>query len=41
MPGIVAAIPEEQRLILSSLSPGPAQKRLALAVVLETQQLVE
>lgn len=34
MPGIVAVIPEEQRLVLSSLSPGPAQKRLALAVVL-------
>jgi len=30
----VPAIPEEQRLLLSSLSPGPAQKRLALAVVL-------
>jgi signal transduction histidine kinase len=30
-----AIVPEEQRLILlSSLSPGPAQKRLALAVVL-------
>ena len=27
-------IPEEQRLFLSSLSPGPAQKRMALAVVL-------
>jgi signal transduction histidine kinase len=35
MPEIAAAIvPEEQRLFLSSLSPGPAQKRLALAVVL-------
>jgi signal transduction histidine kinase len=33
MAGIVAVIPEEQRLILSSLSPGPAQKRLALALV--------
>ena len=27
-------VPEEQRLVLSSLSPGPAQKRLALAIVL-------
>ena len=27
-------VPEEQRLFLSSLSPGPAQKRLAFAVVL-------
>jgi Membrane-associated sensor, integral membrane domain len=27
-------VPEEQRLLLSNLSPGPAQKRLALAVVL-------
>jgi signal transduction histidine kinase len=34
MPEIVAIIPEEQRLILSSLSPGPTQKRLALALVL-------
>jgi hypothetical protein len=34
MPEIVAFVPEEQRLFLSSLSPGPAQKRLALAVVL-------
>ena len=31
---IAAIVPEEQRLLLSSLSPGPAQKRLALAVVL-------
>ena len=29
-----AIVPEEQQLILSNLSPGPAQKRLALAVVL-------
>ena len=29
-----AIVPEEQELILSTLSPGPAQKRLALAVVL-------
>jgi signal transduction histidine kinase len=29
-----ARVPEEQHFILSSLSPGPAQKRLALAVVL-------
>jgi signal transduction histidine kinase len=29
-----STVPDEQRLILSSLSPGPAQKRLALAVVL-------
>jgi signal transduction histidine kinase len=29
-----SAIPEEQQLIFSTLSPGPAQKRLALAVVL-------
>jgi len=28
------AIPEEQQLIFSTLAPGPAQKRLALAVVL-------
>ena len=28
------AIPEEQHFILSSLPPSPAQKRLALAVVL-------
>ena len=34
MPEIAAIVPEEQRLFLSSLSPGPAQKRLALAVVL-------
>jgi signal transduction histidine kinase len=31
---LVAAVPGEQRLVLSSLSPGPAQKRLALFVVL-------
>ena len=30
----VPIVPEEQRLLLSSLSPGPAQKRLALSVVL-------
>ncbi len=29
-----AAVPEEQHFILSTLSPSPAQKRLALAVVL-------
>lgn len=29
-----AVVPEEQHLILSSLSPGPVQKRLALAIVL-------
>jgi hypothetical protein len=29
-----AVVPEEQQFILSSLSPGPAQRRLALAVVL-------
>ena len=29
-----AGVPEEQHFILSSLSPGPVQKRLALAVVL-------
>jgi signal transduction histidine kinase len=34
MPELAAIVPEEQRLFLSSLSPGPAQKRLALAVVL-------
>jgi uncharacterized membrane protein len=34
MDEIAAIVPEEQRLLLSSLSPGPAQKRLALAVVL-------
>jgi signal transduction histidine kinase len=34
MPEIAAIVPEEQRLFLSTLSPGPAQKRLALAVVL-------
>jgi hypothetical protein len=28
-----ATVPEEQHFILSSLSPGPAQKRLALAVI--------
>src|SRR5450432_851948 len=31
---IAATVPEEQRLLLSSLSPGPAQKRLAFVVVL-------
>ena len=34
MDEIASIVPEEQRLFLSSLSPGPAQKRLALAVVL-------
>jgi len=34
MAEIVAVVPEQQRLFLSSLSPGAAQKRLALAVVL-------
>jgi signal transduction histidine kinase len=34
MQEIAAIVPEEQRLFLSSLSPGPAQKRLALSVVL-------
>ena len=29
-----AVVPEEQHFILSSLPPGPAQKRLALAVVI-------
>src|SRR6476620_10403871 len=29
-----AVVPEEEQFILSTLSPGPAQKRLALAVVL-------
>ena len=29
-----AVVPEEQHFMLSSLPPGPAQKRLALAVVL-------
>jgi signal transduction histidine kinase len=29
-----AVVPDEQQFILSTLSPGPAQKRLALAVVL-------
>jgi hypothetical protein len=29
-----AVVPEEQHFILSTLSPGPAQKRLALVVVL-------
>jgi signal transduction histidine kinase len=29
-----AAVPEEQHFVLSNLSPGPAQRRLALAVVL-------
>ena len=34
MPAVAATAPEEQHLFLSSLSPGPLQKRLALAVVL-------
>jgi signal transduction histidine kinase len=34
MPEIVAIFPEARGLILSSLSPGPVQKRLALALVL-------
>jgi len=34
MPEIAAIVPEEQPLVLSSLSPGTAQKRLALLVVL-------
>jgi signal transduction histidine kinase len=34
MQEIAPVVPEEQRLFLSSLSPGPAQKRLAVAVVL-------
>ena len=34
MPQLAPIVPEEQRLLLSSLSPGPAQKRLALAVVI-------
>jgi signal transduction histidine kinase len=34
MQQIAAIVPEEQRLFLSSLSPGTAQKRLAIAVVL-------
>jgi hypothetical protein len=29
-----AAVPDEQQFILSNLSPGPTQKRLALAVAL-------
>jgi signal transduction histidine kinase len=34
MPRRDAVVPEEQHFILSSLSPGPVQKRLALAIVL-------
>ena len=34
MPNTDAIVPEEQRLFLSSLSPGLTQKRLALAIVL-------
>lgn len=34
MSDVAAIVPEEQRLFLSSLSPGSAQKRLAIAVVL-------
>ena len=34
MPKTAAVVPEEQHFILSTLSPGRAQKRLALAVVL-------
>ena len=34
MPETAPIVPEEQRIFLSSLSPGPAQKRLALAFVL-------
>jgi hypothetical protein len=34
MANTAAAVPEEQHFVLSNLSPGPAQKRLALAVVL-------
>src|SRR5713226_1718965 len=33
MVNTATVIPEEQHFILSSLPPGPAQKRLALAVV--------
>jgi len=33
MPDLASPVPEEQRLFLSSLSPGPAQTRLALAIV--------
>jgi hypothetical protein len=29
-----AVVPDQQHFILSNLAPGPAQKRLALAVVL-------
>ena len=34
MDQMAAIVPAEQRFILSTLSPGPAQRRLALAVVL-------
>ena len=34
MPKTDAVVPEDQHFILSTLSPGPAQKRLALAIVL-------
>ena len=34
MPEIASIVPEEQRLFLSNLSPGPLQKRLALFIVL-------
>jgi signal transduction histidine kinase len=34
MPNAAATGPEDERFVLSSLSPGPAQKRLALLVVL-------
>ena len=34
MPKAAAIVPDEQHLIFSTLSPGPTQKRLALAVVL-------
>src|SRR5437016_3243579 len=34
MPKTDSVVPEDQHFILSTLSPGPAQKRLALAIVL-------
>jgi len=34
MANTAVAVPEEQHFVLSNLSPGPAQRRLALAVVL-------
>jgi hypothetical protein len=34
MMNAASAVPEEQQFILSSLSPGRVQRRLALAVVL-------